>query len=93
MSDDVKADLYEKTERYCRMLADALTTLKVTSRGEAMEDVVDTFMTMATAYYRDGIHFRDTEDWVNALICFTYGHGWVDAGVRLGIMECCGCKE
>ncbi len=88
MSDDVKADLYEKTERYCRMLADALESLSVTPMGESMKDVVDEFRTMATAYYRDGIHFRDAEDWVNALICFTYGHGWIDAGVRLGIMEC-----
>ncbi len=85
MSD--KADLYEKTERYCKMLGRALTDLKVTPKGEEMKDVLDEFLTMAESYYRDGIYFREQEDPVNALISFTYAHGWVDAGVRLGIFE------
>jgi hypothetical protein len=83
MSD--KADLYEKTDRYHRMLEEALSNLLVTKMGEEIEKIVDEFLTMAESYYRDGIHFRKEGDMVNALICFTYGHGWIDAGVRLGI--------
>jgi hypothetical protein len=24
---------------------------------------------------------------VNALVCFSYGHAWLDAGVRLGVFK------
>jgi uncharacterized protein len=40
---------------------------------------------MARSYYNDGVHFVESEDRVNALVCFSYGHAWLDAGVRLGV--------
>ncbi|HEC57262.1 MAG TPA: DUF357 domain-containing protein [Candidatus Syntrophoarchaeum butanivorans] len=89
MSDGSRADLYEKTERYCRMLRSALEHLRITQKGEDMKDAVEEFLAMASAYYQDGVYFREKGDWVNALVSFTYGHGWIDAGVRLGIFEVC----
>lgn len=42
---------------------------------------------MADCYYRDGARFFDGGDPVNALVCFSYGHAWLDAGVRLGVFR------
>jgi hypothetical protein len=42
---------------------------------------------MATAYLDDGRHFRDDDDPVNALAAFSYGYGWLDAAVRLGLLS------
>jgi hypothetical protein len=42
---------------------------------------------MASSYYDDGIHFIEEGDLVNALVCFSYGHAWLDAGVKLGVFK------
>jgi len=42
---------------------------------------------MAHSYLEDGRHFRKHDDPVNALAAFSYGYGWLDAGVRLGLFE------
>ena len=52
-----------------------------------MRKVADDFSTMAQAYYDDGRFFLEHEDKVNALACFSYGHAWLDAGVKLGVFK------
>jgi hypothetical protein len=80
------ADLHEKTDRYERMLADALSAATVavppeTPLGAAAAECEE----MARSYLNDGRHFRDEDDLVNALASFSYGYGWLDAGVRMGL--------
>ncbi|MFA1611087.1 DUF357 domain-containing protein [Halobellus rubicundus] len=82
------ADLDEKTDRYEEMFADALAAAEVavpesTPLGEAAGEVRE----MALSYLEDGRHFRENDDPVNALAAFSYGYGWLDAGVRLGLFE------
>jgi len=82
------ADLAEKTDRYERMLADALAAAEAvapadTPLGEAAAECRE----MATSYLDDGRHFRAEDDLVNALASFSYGYGWLDAGVRMGLFE------
>jgi hypothetical protein len=82
----VPADLDEKTERYERLLAEALSVAEPlappgTALGEAAADCEE----MARAYLADGREFRDAGDPVNALAAFSYGHGWLDCGVRVGL--------
>lgn len=82
------ADLEEKTDRYERMFADALDEADVvvppeTPLGMAAADVLE----MAESYLRDGRHFREADDLVNALASFSYGYGWLDAGVRMGLFS------
>lgn len=45
------------------------------------------FLGMAQAYAGDARHFRDNGDFVNALSCVNYAHGWLDAGARLGLFD------
>jgi hypothetical protein len=82
------ADLEEKTERYERLLSEALAAAEVavperTPLGEAAAEYEE----MARSYLEDGRHFRDEDDPVNALASFSYGHAWLDAGARLGIFD------
>jgi hypothetical protein len=80
------ADLEEKTDRYERLLADALGEAERrppadTPLGTAAAECRE----MAASYLDDGRHFREHDDPVNALAAFSYGYGWLDAGVRMGL--------
>jgi uncharacterized protein len=77
------SDIVEKVERYEAMLRFDLEHVEIISNSEASKD----FLVMARSYYNDGLHFRATGDLVNALVCFSYGHGWLDAGVRVGALR------
>lgn len=82
------AELDEKTDRYERLLAEALADATVavpadTPLGTAAADCLE----MAGSYLEDGRHFRDSEDPVNALAAFSYGHAWLDAGARIGLFD------
>jgi hypothetical protein len=80
------ADLGEKTVRYRRLLGEALDDAKKTpGMDPQLERIADDFRNMAESYYADGIHFFEKDDPVNALVCFSYGFAWLDAGVRLGV--------
>ena len=82
------ADLAEKTERYERLLAEALdaATIAPPAQTPLHESAVE-FREMAESYLKDGRHFRADDDLVNALAAFSYGHAWLDAGARAGLFD------
>jgi hypothetical protein len=82
------AGIRPKTDQYERLLSDAVDAAETavppdTPLGEAAGDCEE----MARAYLEDGRHFRDQDDLVNALAAFSYGHAWLDAGARIGLLE------
>ena len=82
------ADLEEKTTRYGRMLADALDAAEVRSPpGTPLGEAAIECREMARSYLDDGRHFREQGDPVNALASYSYGYGWLDAGVRFGLFS------
>ena len=82
------ADLAEKTDRYGDLLAEALAAAKPAPPAETpLADGAADCLAMAEAYLEDGRHFREQDDPVNALAAFAYGHGWLDAGARLGLLS------
>jgi hypothetical protein len=82
------ADLAEKTDRYERLLSEALDAAAVAPpAGTPLASGAGELIDMAEAYLQDGRHFRDADDRVNALAAFSYGHAWLDAGARLGLLE------
>ena len=82
------ADLDEKTDRYERLLAEALDAATVAvPEGTPLHDAAGECAEMARSYLEDGRHFREQEDLVNALAAFSYGHAWLDAGARIGLFD------
>lgn len=82
------AELAEKVERYERLLRQALEKAIISPiDGSHMKSVGNDFREMAESYYKDGMHFIESDDPVNALVCFSYGHAWLDAGARLGVFD------
>lgn len=82
------ADLAEKTDRYERLLTEALDAASVASPPETpLADAAAEYEEMARSYLADGQHFRDEDDPVNALAAFSYGHAWLDAGARIGLFS------
>jgi len=82
------ADLQEKTDRYERLLAEALEAADIAvDPTTPLGEVAREYEEMARSYLEDGRHFRAEDDLVNALAAFSYGHAWLDAGARLGVFE------
>lgn len=82
------ADLEEKTNRYEELLAAALDAADIAAQeGTPLYGAGEEFEEMARSYLEDGRHFREEDDLVNALASFSYGHGWMDAGARIGVFE------
>jgi hypothetical protein len=82
------ADLAEKTERYERLLAEALDAATVAAPAETpLSAAAAEHLEMAESYLEDGRHFLAEDDPVNALASFSYGHGWLDAGARAGLLD------
>jgi len=78
--------LTEKSDRYRRLLADALSKAGIVpDRSSHLHSVAEDYLLMAESYYNDGVHFLDGGDRVNALVAFSYGHAFIDAGIRLGV--------
>ncbi|HTT25523.1 MAG TPA: DUF357 domain-containing protein [Thermoplasmata archaeon] len=45
------------------------------------------FLGMARSYLADARHFLAAGDPERALAAVSYAHGWIDAGVRLGLLD------
>lgn len=76
--------LWEKTYVYEEMLTEALTAVSI---AEGADSEASECLEMAEAYLEDGRHFLEANDLPNALAAFAYGHGWLDAGVRIGVLK------
>ena len=74
--------LTEKTDEYERLLAEAIEETDLAGAGAGGADCLE----MATAYLEDGKYFQREDDLPNALASFAYGHGWLDAGIRIGVL-------
>lgn len=73
----------DKVALYETKLRTALDCTEIVATHKYSAEV----LTMAKSYYKDGLYFQTNGDLVNALVCFSYGHGWLDAGVRLGVLK------
>jgi len=80
--------LEEKAKRYEDMLERALEEVEIAAmRDSFLFRAGCDLLEMARAYHKDGIFFMRKNDLVNALVCFSYGHGFLDAGVRMGVLR------
>ena len=75
-------------DRYLRLTHEALERVRPASPDRSfLRGASDDFLGMARAYLADAEHFSAAGDEERALAAVSYAHGWLDAGVRLGILD------
>ena len=78
----------ENTEKYRKITQEALAMAKKNiKKGKENEEKAKEILQMVECYLSDSEHFEKQNHLVNALSCLNYAHGWLDAGVRLGIFS------
>ena len=78
----------EHLEHYLDITRKALEKLRVSPPERSFNrKLADSFLEMATTYFEDAKHFRETGDFINAFACVNYAHGWLDCGARIGLFE------
>ncbi|MEW5937212.1 MAG: DUF357 domain-containing protein [Candidatus Thermoplasmatota archaeon] len=77
-----------KVRDYLSKTRSALEKLQVIAPDRSMaRGCAEDFLAMARAYFSDAEHFFEKGEMVNAFACVNYAHGWLDAGVRLGLFD------
>ena len=75
-------------EKYLRLTREALARVAVAPPERSyLRGASDDFLAMARAYLADAEHFSAAGDRDRALAAASYAHGWLDAGVRLGLLD------
>ncbi|HUH78317.1 MAG TPA: DUF357 domain-containing protein [Methanoregula sp.] len=83
-----RGQLEEKTRRYCRLLDTARSSVTVGPDPETASFAFSgQVLCIAGAYARQGRIFMDCGKFEDALACFSYGHGWLDAAVIAGLLR------
>ncbi len=77
-----------KTERYRGMLDAALSEVEYgPDRESALYGGAEHFIAVARSSFAAGVERLGGEDPIGALAWFSYGHAWLDAGVRTGLLR------
>jgi uncharacterized protein len=75
-------------EKYLALTDEALARVRPGAPARSfLAGASDDFLSMARAYLADARHFLAAGDRERALAAASYAHGWLDAGVRLGILD------
>ncbi len=75
-------------DRYLRLTREALDAVGPgTPERSFLRGGSDDLLAMARAYLADAEHFAAIGDRDRALAAVSYAHGWIDAGVRLGLLD------
>lgn len=78
----------EKIDKYLETTRKALEKLKIAAPERSYNRrLADDFLEMATSYYNDAKHFRESGDLVTAFAAVNYAHGWLDCGARIGLFD------
>lgn len=80
--------LLEKSERYNHLLNTArAAVVPAPEQGTAMHGTARSVLLISAVYAGQGHRYLVQGQVENALACFSYGHGWLDAAVRAGIFS------
>ena len=86
--------LDEKTRRYARLLDTACASVKSAPEPETTSGIfARRVIAVGTCYARGGQASLAAGEMEVALARFSYGHAWLDAGVRAGLLTLTGNRE
>jgi len=80
--------LMEKTRRYYNLLSVACHGLEPAPEGgSCLHDTGEKILMIARLFLENGFHNEQSGDIFSALASYSYGFGWLDAGVRIGLFR------
>lgn len=86
--------LGEKTARYARLLDTArAAVLQAADPATSMHDFSCRILAIGGCYASQGANYQRACVYEDALACYSYGHGWLDAAVRSGLFRIAGHRE
>ena len=78
----------ERIERYLALTDEALAKVEIpAAAGDDARAQAEDMLEMARAYHSDAQHFLAAGRGDDAFAAVNYAHGWLDAGVRLGLLD------
>ena len=78
----------EKLKKYFEITKQALERLEIAVHEKSLLfSVAQDFLTMAKSYYSDAEYYYKKGDYITAFAALNYAHGFIDAGVRLGVFK------
>ncbi len=78
----------DKIGKYLETTAKALKAVTIgEDKGIDWKKNAAEFLDMAERYFQDAQHYRKIGDLVTAFAAVNYAHAWIDAGVRLGLLD------
>jgi hypothetical protein len=87
MSDNGNIVSKEKVQKYLDLTAEA--RIKATSITKNIEDEnrLQAMLKMCDDYQQDALYFMNNDDLVRAFGAINYAHAWIDAAVRIGLLD------
>lgn len=86
--ENLSEHLLEKTFRYERMLSSALTSVCINSEPELpLYPAGKELCRIARLHYTEGTIKIQQTNLADGLALLSYAYGWIDAGVRIGILK------
>ena len=87
MSDDGAPVTREKVEQYLALTAEARAKATPIAKTDVDVARLTSMMRMCDDYQADAKHFLEQGDLVRAFGAINYAHAWIDAAVRIGLMD------
>ncbi|MCL4451794.1 MAG: DUF357 domain-containing protein [Candidatus Thermoplasmatota archaeon] len=84
----IDGELKARAEKYLKLEEEALLKISIAVPDDSsLFTIAEDFIRMARDYYSDAKSFMVREDYINCISAINYSYGWLDAGVRLGILS------
>lgn len=84
----VEEALRQRVERYLALTTKALEKVRASPPARSfLHQGSQDLLSMAKNYLDDARHFQREGDLPRALAAVSYAHAWIDAGVRLGLLD------
>ena len=77
----------ERIERYLELTAEARSKATPSTSSKLDENRLNEMLRMCDDYTADARHFASQGDLVSSFGAINYAHAWLDAAVRIGLMD------
>jgi hypothetical protein len=87
MSDNGNIVSKEKVEKYLNLTTQARKKATSITKNSEDEKKLQIMLRMCDDYQKDALYFMNNGDLVRAFGAINYAHAWIDAAVRIGLLD------